>query len=147
MSLEEVRQICVTNFPLSKRREMIMAGLELLLTELQAQGIVADVWIDGSFLTEKQEPDDVDLVLSLASDIYDNGTSQQKQTLDAIGNQLVDLKPNYHCHTFVYYEYPVGSPFYEVGVRAREYWKRQFGFSRHKEVKGMPVVKIPIGTI
>lgn len=146
MSIEEVRRICVTDFPLSMRRGMIMASLELLLAELTAQGISADVWIDGSFLTGKQEPDDVDLVLSVASDVYDNGTLLQRQTLDSIANQIVDLKPNYHCHAFVYYEYPVGNPFYEVGVRAREYWKKQFGFSRRKEIKGMPVVKIPIGT-
>ncbi len=120
-----------------------MGGLELLLAELTETGISADVWLDGSFLTEKQEPDDVDVVLSVAAEVYDNGTLQQRQFLDFIVKQLIDLKTKYYCHAFAFYEYPDGHPFHHVSVRAREYWKRQFGFSRRNEVKGMPVIRIP----
>jgi len=56
MTLDALRELCVTPFPLSNTRPAIMAGLEQLLQDLINYGISADVWIDGSFLTEKIDP-------------------------------------------------------------------------------------------
>ena len=119
-----------------------MVGLEQLIQDVVGYGITAEVWVDGSFVTEKLDPEDADIVFSVAAEIYDNGTPTQRQILDALND--VDLKPSYHTHSFVYYEYPVGHFLHEsVGMRARRYWIRQFGFSRRMEIKGMPVITIP----
>ena len=142
MTLDALRQICVTSFALSKTRLTIMAGLGQLVQDVSKYGIVADLWIDGSFVTEKLDPEDADVVFSVRAELYDSGTASQRQILDALND--VDLKPSYHTHSFVYYEYPAGHFLHEsVGARARRYWIRQFGFSRRMEVKGMPVITIP----
>ena len=143
MTLAELRQICVDNFPTSQSRPIIMAGMENLLAELTKNGISADVWVDGSFLTEKIEPGDVDLVFSIAADVYDNGTPQRRQILDMINSQGSMMKQHYHCHTFGFIEYPIGHRYHGVSLRSTKYWIHQFGFSRRMEIKGMPLLRIP----
>lgn len=92
-------------------------------------------------MTEKLDPEDVDVVFSVAAELYDGGTDLQKQILDALND--IDMKQDYHAHSFVYYEYPPHHFLHEViGLRARRYWIRQFGFSRRMEVKGMPIITL-----
>jgi hypothetical protein len=40
-----------------------MAGLVTILERIRNLGIVCEIWLDGSFLTEKIEPDDVDFIV------------------------------------------------------------------------------------
>ncbi|MBZ5601829.1 MAG: hypothetical protein LAO79_05935 [Acidobacteriia bacterium] len=62
-SLEEVRELCVTNFKESTVRAEIMAGLEAIYEQAQSLGIDGEIWLDGSFLTEKINPEDADFIL------------------------------------------------------------------------------------
>lgn len=64
-TLADLRSGCVTAFPLSKSRAQIMDGLEKFVDMLRSEGIVGDLWIDGSFMTQKLDPEDVDIVLSV----------------------------------------------------------------------------------
>jgi hypothetical protein len=139
MSLDQVKDMCVTNFSLSITRARIMIGLEKLIKDLRSGSIVVEIWIDGSFMTEKVDPEDVDIVLPVYHDIYDSGTEHQRQILESIhGNLKVDL----HCDSYLFFEYPEGHPLHEKGQRSREYWLRQFGTSRTGVPKGMAVVKV-----
>jgi hypothetical protein len=61
-TIAELRVMCVDAFPLSTRRDPIMQALQSMLTSLSVALLRADVWVDGSFVTEKIEPDDVDLL-------------------------------------------------------------------------------------
>lgn len=56
-TLDEVELRFAYNF----RRREIMAGLRHVVAQLQSHGI-EDVWVDGSFVTDKQRPNDVDVV-------------------------------------------------------------------------------------
>ena len=141
MTLEEVRKLCVNAFPSSRTRPEIMVGLESVVGKLTQTGIVAEVWIDGSFLTEKTDPVDADIVLRVQGEVYDRGSSGQRAVLDWV--QRVDLKPSYHCDSYVFYEYPEGHPLYWEGEYLRAYWIKQFGFSRGDEFKGLAVIKVP----
>lgn len=55
--LDEIRDRFATN----RRRREIFQGLEYVLTELAARGCRV-AWIDGSFVTSKLRPRDVDVV-------------------------------------------------------------------------------------
>ena len=79
MSIEVLRQQCVERFPLSRTRAKIMAGLAEVIERLIQHRVVGELWVDGSFLTEKINPGDVDVVLRVPSSVYDDGTSEQKQ--------------------------------------------------------------------
>jgi hypothetical protein len=62
MTLQGLRKLCVNAFPLSSRRDRLMRSVEALCTTVSTALIVSEIWIDGSFLTQKMDPDDVDLV-------------------------------------------------------------------------------------
>src|SRR5205085_763701 len=112
MTVEELRDLCVTRFPLSKKRITIMDGLEHVLDHLSLVGVVADVWVDGSFLTEKIEPEDSDIVVCIQSDVYENGSRAQKDTIDWVGS---NLKADFKCDSYVHVEYPDGHPLHAEG--------------------------------
>ena len=52
-------------FRITERRLQLYGNLENLLRETLRTGVVAEVIIDGSFVTAKEEPNDIDLVLGL----------------------------------------------------------------------------------
>lgn len=50
---------------------MLFLHLEQVVQELLTAGIACEVWIDGSFLTEKDEPNDLDVTIILDADVPD----------------------------------------------------------------------------
>ena len=63
-TLEEVRQR-FGRFQRTDRRPALFATLSIFLAEVRASGFVEAVILDGSFVTAKDEPSDVDLILVL----------------------------------------------------------------------------------
>ena len=139
MPLGKVRELCVTKFPLSDTREPIMIGLERLIGELENRAVSTEAWIDGSFLTEKINPEDADLVLCTNSQVYDEGTEEQRALLHTVN---ANLRGNLGCDSYLFLEYPQGHPLYEEGQRLREYWLQQFGMSGSGEPKGIAAVEV-----
>jgi hypothetical protein len=115
-----------------------MDGLEEVIKELNRMQVPAEIWIDGSFLTEKIDPEDVDIVLRIESHVYDNGTAEQQQIIDWVAG---NLKASHHCDSYVFYEYPDTHPAHAVGEWMHAYWLRQFGFSRADDFKGMARIR------
>jgi hypothetical protein len=60
------RRLCVERFADSVTRPRIMQNLETKIIEINHQAIPGEIWIDGSFLTEKLNPDDADIALILS---------------------------------------------------------------------------------
>ncbi len=99
MSLEEFRAIAVDPFPSSERRPMLYANLEAYLRQVAETGLTGSIWLDGSYLTHKQEPDDIDLVI-----VFD-GTSANALPDQAQQQLLILLDQNtqhgrYKLHVF-----------------------------------------------
>jgi hypothetical protein len=82
MTLEELREICVNCFPDSTTRKTIMVGLEEVAQRLASVGIDVEIWVNGSFLTQKRDPRDSDMVVRVPIETYENGTNEQKAVLD-----------------------------------------------------------------
>jgi hypothetical protein len=142
LSLTELRRLCVDNFSLSSTRNTIMQGLEQIVDTLNSQAIEGKLWVDGSFVTEKINPNDSDVVLFIQGPFYDNATIQQRQIVDWFGQ---DLKASHCCDIYVSYEWPVGHPLYWVGEYWRAYWLRQWGFGRDETIgpaKGIAVISL-----
>ena len=140
VSVTQLVNLCVTPFPLSSTRKNIMHGLQKVLDRLDWAGVEAEVWVNGSFLTQKMDPEDSDIAVRVSYNVYESGTAEQRAVLDWLGNE--DLKPDYLCHSFFWVEWPVSHPMYWVGEYERAYWLRQWGFSRGEEYKGIAVVKL-----
>src|SRR5579862_7097575 len=104
MSLEEVEDLCVTRFALSTTRGIIMTGLRQVVKRITDSGISCDVWLNGSFLTEKIDPADVDLVALVPAQFYDAGTSDQRATLEWLTSN--DPKKLHRCDSHAEPMYP-----------------------------------------
>lgn len=97
--MDEVRRLCVDRFPTSASRHTIMVGLEHVVQELNSHAIEGELWVDGSFLTEKIDPEDVDLVLRIQAEFYDNARPDQQKVVDWLMDDLVTL---HKCDTYVF---------------------------------------------
>jgi len=118
-----------------------MTELEAVVRRLKREKIKGQVWVDGSFLTEKIDPVDSDIVLSIASTVYDNGSASQRATLQWLNSNLKRAFGTL-CDSFVHVRYKKGHPLYQSGVFMRAYWMRQWGFNRSDQMKGIAVIKL-----
>lgn len=132
MTLTELKALCVDRFPTSTTRAAIMEGLERVLAQLTQTGLQAEAWIDGSFLTEKIDPEDSDIVVRVTPDDIGQITPEQALAIEWLHG---DLRQDHRCDSYF---------FVELHEWLRAYWIRQFGFSRDNVLKGIAVVNLPI---
>lgn len=144
-TVAELRQLCVERFPLSVSRGAIMGGVEAVVGQLIAVGLVGEIWINGSFLTEKIDPDDADMVFCVRADSYDDGTAAQRAALDWFSGN--GPKILHRCHSFVTFDFPAEHILYESSLNWRQYWRTQFGISRVGQDKGIAVIHLCHGAL
>lgn len=131
------KRICVDRFPDSITRQRILANLETLIVQVNQQAISGDIWIDGSFLTEKLNPDDVDIALVVQGTTLRSFSAPQRKFFDEFSDKRL------------YDDYKLDS--YGIAIEAGTvagdyayaYWLRQFGFSRSDVPKGIVRVSVP----
>jgi hypothetical protein len=143
MSLEAVRALCVDDprFAMSGRRGQLMENLETLIGGLRQIGIKGNIWIDGSFLTEKVNPRDVDILLYLDDPTVQAFSPGQKADVDwLIENK--EIKDLYDCDSHVHVSFPEGHSAYDFGVWMHAYWLRLFGWDEFLQMKGIAVVSL-----
>jgi hypothetical protein len=137
MNLVGLRRVCVERFPASITRPSIMRNLEGLIGLINQNRMAGSIWVDGSFLTQKLNPDDVDLILVLASNFYLGMDAQQRQFFNWFSsNSLYD---SYRCDNYGV----VLDRSQPEGEWSYAYWLRQFGFSRGNDMKGMALIQVP----
>lgn len=118
-----------------------MTNLEAVTSRLIDAKVCGELWIDGSFLTEKIDAKDVDLVLRVDGTFYDACDVTQRAAMDWVGANLFD---SHLCDSYLHFEYPEDDPNYWVGEYMHAYWMKQWGFSRGGAMKGIAVVKLEI---
>ncbi len=118
---------------------MLTVGLARVLAVLEWAAVDGEVWIDGSFVTEKVDPNDVDIILRLGAMAYDQGSAEMRSAVDFVES---NLKSTHHCDSYVLYEWPEGHPAYWRGAYMHAYWMKQWGFDRQSTMKGIPVIRI-----
>jgi hypothetical protein len=143
LTVENVEQVCVDQFPLSTIRQTIFGGLMTFVQTLEAARIVGELWVDGSYLTEKINPKDIDLVLRVDGALYNSGTVEQRQAIDWV---IADQKMMLKCDSYAFFEYPPGDPLHDEGRWWYSYWHRQWGFSREDDFKGIVVLSLSAGS-
>lgn len=101
MTLDEIEEIFSKNKSL-KRRE-IMKAYKNHLTELKNTGYYLDHWIDGSFVTSKENPNDIDTLTEFDGQKADE--NNEKNLINELINNSKE-KTNGTCHSLKVYRYP-----------------------------------------
>jgi hypothetical protein len=137
MDLAGLRRLTVDRFPYSFTRHSIMTSFESIVARINQSGIAGQIWIDGSFLTEKPEPEDVDMVLAIDVATFRSLDAAQQRFF--LGFQAASLFASHKCDNYAI----IIDPSRPDSAWLYAYWLRQFGFSRADEMKGIVTINVP----
>ena len=128
LCLEHLFVLCVELFHLSKERRPIFTGFKRILRELDRMEIPADLVINGSFLTEEIDPDDIDFAVIVAAEYFESLQGERLAYLEWIRDDKT-IKATHRCDCNLCVEFPVGHPMYWDGIQNRAYWVGLFSKS------------------
>lgn len=142
LSIEEIHGLCVQNFPLSKTRSPIMQGFRRIVSDLERLQITADLVVDGSFLTEEIDPDDIDFAVVVSPGFYEQCSGEQLTFLHWIRDDF-SIVNTHLCECYLCVEYPPNHPEYFDGIQNRSYWVTLWARSVvYKRVRGIAIVSV-----
>jgi len=135
VTLAELQAVAVTPFLADARRTIIFASFKQWIQKLQSFEVHAILWIDGSFLTAKYGPDDIDCIMWNPNAGMDL-TVDQKLEVRALTDRN---KVSKRFHVDLYMEAPSASE----SLHRQAYFKGLFGFQHDgKTPKGFVELRI-----
>jgi hypothetical protein len=132
-SLSSLRSLAVDGFPDSKRRAMLFELFDIYVGLLEQHGLQAEMWIDGSFMCQKHDPDDIDLLV-----IYDPSCVRDltESTWNAVNNLLTTA---YAKARFKLDVHAVPSD----DAEGKAFWFQKFGTQRDEITpKGLALLRL-----
>jgi hypothetical protein len=132
MTWSALEATCLVPFAGSVTRPTLTKQLEQFLEELRTMGLKGELWVDGSYVTDKPDPGDIDLVY-----VPDTVCLPAIQSNHARIHQLFAMlgaKAIYNCHAFLV------DPSDKHNLA---YWRGLFGFCHdEKTPKGLIVIAL-----
>lgn len=130
--LSEFKKCMVDGFPNSKTRQTLYRKYICFSEKCTKHPFIMVHWVDGSYVTNKPEPNDVDISLRVIASEFgkhiDEGGSFLKDT--------EDIKIKYSCDIYLILEYPIDDPRYEITTNREKYWRNWWGHTRENAAKG-----------
>lgn len=130
---EEIENHFLSEFTGSKTRPSLIDGLKEFLALLKGCGIKFEVWLDGSFTTKKEDPNDIDLVVFAETTEIDNLDPVHKKLLQAIFGDRAGVKSRFGCDALF-------APANDAN--SRSYWRGWYGFDRDENPKGIAKISL-----
>lgn len=145
MTLAEARVRFVEPFDLSATRPRLFDALVAFVDTLRTAGVTGTLWLDGSFVTEKINPNDIDLVMFVALTHFEALPHAGRLAVQSAGEPQDGGLDNY-----LSVDYPAGHAKHRLSREMRAYWWRQFsrgepGDTGKSRAKGIAVVEFGPG--
>jgi hypothetical protein len=139
VDLSIVQQYFVDAFPRSKTRARLFANFEIYIARLQKELFPwFEMWVDGSFVTKKENPKDIDVVVLLDFQVYDLKIKQLEKFYSfSLEKEGIDA--------YIVSVFPEGHHFFEDFERELGLWRRRFTENREDGQKGF--LKISLSKI
>jgi len=118
-----------TVFVFNAHRRQLFSRLMLFLEDISTIGCdPIEAWVDGSFVTQKNQPNDIDVVLFVDYQIF-----------ELIEARLYELKKSYKKENDAYFVcvYPDTHDLHRLTRSDRIYWLNQFSDDRMGRKKGI----------
>ena len=115
----------------SERRKELLKGLKSFLEKFDQFQIEYEAWINGSFATKKEKPEDIDVVIFFNQEELNSLNDQQQKKFEEVilNADSSALKAKYNCEIFF-------NP--KNDKEFRNYWLGMFGYTRSEDPKGIP---------
>lgn len=136
--IDEFERQFVNDFSTSTRRLEIYNNFKKWMDQLIKVLPPRYVWLDGSYLTQKIDPNDIDLVL-----FYYPEDIQDQQQATVVKDLISNISRNYDCDAYLCFSFEHWNQqqlqaFPQQNHKIMQtYWMGQFGFDRAREPKGM----------
>lgn len=122
-----------------------MDGFRQIVAMLEKERISCELIVDGSFLTEEIQPDDIDFAVVVTPDSYDHCTKQQRELLDWIGDSK-EIAKTHLCDCYLCVNYKEGDAEWFEGFCDRAWWLNLYAKSViYKRDRGIAIVRIGMG--
>ncbi|HIE9582716.1 TPA: DUF6932 family protein [Klebsiella variicola subsp. variicola] len=127
----QVKSLCVDAFPESVRRSMLYCNYIQLVSDIRninkQFNCFIEVWVDGSFTTEKPEPDDIDILLVIDS-----------YRLNLVPVMFQPQIEKFLNRQYIKHNYKIDLLLLEHGKdEDRMHWRGVFGHDREDTPKGI----------
>jgi hypothetical protein len=86
MTLADLKALTVDPFEGSTVRRNLFYKLEGLVQEFLMQRVPAEFWVDGSFLTEEEQPGDIDIAIKVMDDVMQGLGPEQERFLSQVSS-------------------------------------------------------------
>jgi hypothetical protein len=116
----------------SKTRAQLIAGFRKYISALRQVGASFEIWIDGSFATDKVDPGDIDLVLFGSAAEINQIPPEQQQILATLIDRA-SVRSALGCDVL----FCVAE-----NIDLRSYWRGWFGFDRDENPKGIARLEV-----
>jgi hypothetical protein len=131
-SADDLDTYFVAAFQNQERRRYLVERLRALLEWLQTSiRIEWEVWLDGSFCTHKEEPQDIDIAFFFREADLDSRPPDELRVGEFLasdhGHQALRLRFDCDCYFLA-----------RDNDEDRSYWRGWFGFTRDENPKGIP---------
>jgi len=131
-----IKRLCVDKFPESTRRGMLYYNYTQLISDIrslqQQFKCFIELWIDGSFTTEKPEPDDIDILLVIDHALLDQVPVMFQPQIEKLLDRPF-IKHNYNIDLLLLYKNHAGCDY----ENDRMYWRGVFCHDREDTPKGI----------
>lgn len=132
MTAQDLENHFLSSFSGSSTRVRLINGLKHYLAALKSIGVKFEIWIDGSFATDKEDPNDIDLVVFGSHSEIDKLPDASKKQLAALFDR-VNVKHATGCDVL----FAVSE-----NEDVRSYWRGWYGFDRDENPKGIARIEV-----
>lgn len=119
-----------------------MQGFQRIVGDLRRLQIRADIVVDGSFVTQEIDPDDIDFAVVVSPEFYESCSPEQLTYLEWIRDEF-SIKTTHLCDCYLCVEYPKDHAEYFDGIQNREFWVNLYAESViYKRKRGVAIVRV-----
>lgn len=129
-SEEDFRALLVTPFPPDSSRHDIARGFEELRDRALTSGVAGTQWVDGSFVTTKPDPGDVDAVTFVRLDVLNALDVQGRTFVTNVMAAGPAAQQGFRTDSYIVAVADPGHPHHDVFEQWRAYWRKWFGNTR-----------------
>ena len=128
--LDTIEKYFVADFPKSKTRQKLFENLMIFNETLQNEVFPwYEQWINGSFVTRKQNPKDLDVVVFLDNKVYE---TREKKLMQMIADSFDKLRIDVYFVSV----YPTSHPLFPITQINRNDWFEFFTTTKSENRKG-----------